>query len=56
MRGHAQDVQVAVADLEREQDVEPPQDNAEKLRDIFAPYIAAARAAGTGSVLVDRGA
>ena len=25
MRGHAQDVQVAVADLEHEQDVEPPQ-------------------------------
>lgn len=25
MRGHAQDVQVAVADLEREQDVEPAQ-------------------------------
>jgi hypothetical protein len=25
VRGHAQDVQVAVADLQREQDVEPPQ-------------------------------
>jgi hypothetical protein len=25
VRGHAQDVQVAVADLEGEQDVEPPQ-------------------------------
>ena len=25
MRGHTQDVQVAVTDLEREQDVEPPQ-------------------------------
>ena len=25
MSGHAQDVQVAVTDLEREQDVEPPQ-------------------------------
>ena len=25
MRGHAEDVQVAVADLEHEQDVEPPQ-------------------------------
>jgi hypothetical protein len=24
MSGHAQDVQIAVADLEREQDVEPP--------------------------------
>jgi hypothetical protein len=38
MAGHAQDVQVAIADLENEQDVDPPQrDRAVDVKKVIMP-------------------